>query len=68
MYIHLKNLIHLGPHVTTFQQVPAGRSVAIDRKENEEINVVDRGNCVYTSKKLNPLGPPCKDISTSLKK
>ena len=31
-------------------QVPAGRSVAIDRKENEEINVVDRGNYVYISK------------------
>ena len=31
-------------------RVPAGRSAAIDRKENEEINVVDRGNCVYISK------------------
>ena len=49
-------------------QVPAGRSVAIDRKENEEINVVDRGNCVYISKKLNPLGSPRENISTNLKK
>lgn len=51
-------------------QVTAGRSVAIDRKENEEINVIDRGKCVYIYiylKNLIHLGPHVRTFQRAWK-